>query len=85
MTELIRILYDYAFEHQLDYYLDDQTQYRESEIITDRQYTDLQKLLGRDGQQRLDDYTGDLRTKHNMELEAMFRAGLALGQELSRL
>ena len=85
MTELIRILYDYAFERQMPYYLDDEVQYHESNIMSDQQYKDLQQLLGKDGQQRLEDYTDDLRTKHNMELEAMFRAGLALGQELSRL
>ena len=85
MTELMRILYDYALERQMDFYLDDLTQYRESGVVTDQQYAALQKLLGEPGRQRLEDYTDDLRFRHSMELEAMFHAGLALGQELTRL
>lgn len=85
MTELIRILYDYAFERQMTYYLDDLTQYHESDVITDRQYAGLQKLLDEAGRQQLENYTDDLRTKHSMELEAMFHAGLSLGQKLAQL
>lgn len=85
MTELMRILYDYALERQMDLYLDDLTQYRESGIVTDQQYAALQKQLDEPGRQRLENYTDDLRTKHSMELEAMFYAGLSLGQKLSRL
>ena len=85
MTELIRILYDYAFERQMTYYLDDLTQYHESDVMTDRQYAGLQKLLDEAGRQQLEDYIDDTRTKYSMELEAMFRAGLSIGQELSRV
>lgn len=85
MPELIRILYDYAFERQMTFYLDDLTQYHESDVITDRQYAALQKLLDETGRQQLENYTDDLRTKHSMELEAMFHAGLAMGQKLTRL
>lgn len=85
MPELIRILYDYAFERQMDFYLDDLTQYHESDVIADRQYAGLQKLLDEAGRQQLEDYTDDLRTKHSMELEAMFHAGLSLGQKLAHL
>lgn len=85
MTELIRLLYDYAFERQMTFYLDDLTRYHESDVITDRQYAGLQKLLDEAGRQQLEDYTDDLRTKHSMELEAMFHAGLSLGQKLAQL
>lgn len=85
MTELIRILYDYAFERQMTFYLDDLNQYHESDVITDRQYAGLQKLLDEAGRQQLENYTDDLRTKHSMELEAMFHAGLSLGQKLAQL
>lgn len=85
MNELIRILYDYAFERQMHNYLDDQTQYHESDVMSDRQYSVLQKLLTAEGRQHLEDYIGETRTMHTLELEAMFHAGLSLGQELSRL
>ena len=85
MTELMRILYDYALERQMDHYLDDLTQYHESDVITDQQYAGLQKLLDEAGRQQLENYTDDLRAKHSMELEAMFHAGLSLGQKLAHL
>lgn len=85
MNELIRILYDYAYRRHMLFYLENDVQYHECEIVTDRQYDDLQKLLDEDGRQRLEDYANDLRLQHDLELEAMFRAGLSLGQTLSRL
>ncbi|MDE7221430.1 MAG: hypothetical protein K2O45_17755 [Oscillospiraceae bacterium] len=85
MNELVRILYDHAYEHRMPYYLDDESQYRESSIMIDRQYKDLQKMLTADGQQRLEDYAGEKSVLHDLELEAIFRAGISIGLELSRL
>ena len=85
MTELIRILYDYAFERQMNFYLDDLAQFRDCEAMIERQYAELQKQLGEAGLQKMEDYIDDTRTKYSMELEAMFRAGLSIGQELSRV
>lgn len=85
MTELIRILYDYAFESQMHYFMNDMAQYHESDVMTDQQYASLQKLLDENGRQCLEDYTDDLRTKHSMEMEAMFHAGLSMGQKLAHL
>lgn len=41
MTELMRTLYDYAYERQMHYYLDDETQYHESDTMSSRQYKEL--------------------------------------------
>lgn len=85
MPELIRILYDYAFEHQMEFYLDDRAKFCDCEAMLEYQYAALQKQLSEAGLQNLENYTDDMRGKHSMELEAMFRAGLSIGQELSRL
>ena len=65
--------------------MDDLAQFRDCEAMIERQYAELQKQLGEAGLQKLEDYIDDTRTKYSMELEAMFRAGLSIGQELSRV
>lgn len=85
MTELIRILYDYAYDRYMQAYLDDATQYHECDAASSSQYRNLQEHLSPELQQRLEDYRDDLKLMYRLELEAMFRAGLTLGQRLSRL
>jgi len=84
MTDLIHILYEYACKHRMRSYLDSEPQYRESGQMSGRQYRELQELLNEEGRQHLEDYRGEVKLMHDIELEAIFCAGLSLGQELSR-
>ena len=85
MNQLIHILYDYALENQLSNFLDDPSQHLSDTASGARQYAELKKRLDKDGQQYLEDYTEEMQTKHTMEQEALFRAGLPIGMALSRL
>lgn len=85
MTQLIHVLYDYALECQLERFLDDPPQHLAGTAAGARQYAALKKRLDEDGQQYLEEYAEEVQTKHAMEQEALFRAGLSMGMALSRL
>lgn len=85
MTELMRILYDYASKSRLSSSLEDCEQHQESAKVVDNSLHTLRKRLGAEDAQVLENYLGEELVVHELELEAMFCAGFSIGQELSRL
>lgn len=85
MTELMQTLYQYGAKARISCGLDDYEQYCESEKSTERNLQALRELLTPEALQKLENYLGDQNTLHDLALEAMFRAGLSIGQELSRV
>lgn len=85
MDMLLKTLYEYAYRHRMLFYLEDETQFHECEIMSERNRKELRRLLSEEGRAYLENYDGEQRLQRSLELEAMFRAGLSLGLELSRL
>ena len=85
MTELVRTLYEYAYNRQTLHTLEDQNQYRESSARCKENHRKVLCLLSEEGQIYLGNYIGELNLMHDMDLEVMFQSGLSLGLELSRL
>lgn len=85
MTELMQILYDYASRYRLAGSMEDCKQYEESAKTMERNLEALQEGLTREEMQKLENYIGEQKLVHDIELESMFCAGFAIGQELSRL
>ena len=85
MTELMRILYDYASRYRLSGSMEDCEQYNESDKIAERSLKSLQEALNEQERKQLENYLGEQQTVHDIELESMFCAGFSIAQELSRL
>ena len=84
MNNLIKILYEYAEKNRAPAFLVG-GEYEEVSGIVDRQEKRIAALLPPGGAQVWSDFQGDSELLQAMELEAMFRAGLSIGLELSRL
>lgn len=85
MTELMRILYDYASRYRLAGSMEDCEQYNESDKSAERNLKVLKETLNEQELERLENYLGEQQLIQALECEAMFCAGFSIGLELSRL
>ena len=85
MTDLFQALYLYANENRMVYPMEDRLQIRESSRISDRTKESLIARLSKEDQELLESYIKAEETIQLLEQEAVFRAGLSIGLELSRL
>lgn len=85
MTELLQALYTYACENRMTYAPEDRAQLRESSRVLDRIKQRLTEHLSEKDQKLFENYIGEEKLLQDLELEAMFQAGLSMGLELSRL
>lgn len=83
MTDLTRVLYEYAQDKEMPKYLLSE-EYHEVERAIRRQREALMKLSP-ELSGRIDDLTGEIGLAHVLELEAMFEAALATVRQLPRL
>ncbi len=84
--DIQKILYDYACTHPMNHYLQtNETYYHQTMLLAQQRQQELRTLLNEETFQRLIDYVDSVEQLHELKLEAMFRAGLSVGQELSRL
>ena len=84
MITLLQALYTYIQENRLMPYLSD-TEYRETRRLADRHEDALRSHLPPEDAGKLDLLLENLQEAHTYEQEAMLRAALALGLELSQL
>ena len=84
MTELMRILYDYASSYRLAGSMEDCEQYNESDKSAERSLKALQDALNEQELKKLQNYLDEQMTVQSLEREAIFRAGFSIGLELSR-
>lgn len=84
MTDLMRTLYTYTQENLIPTYLAN-TRYRHYYAIAGQKESKLLELLPEEGKKFLDEYSDLLTNCHSIEMEVMFRAGVTVGLELSRL
>lgn len=85
MTELLQALFDYALDRQSLCSIHDQRQYKESRKMCEQSYQKLQALLSDEGKECLENYIGEVELLHGLDTESIFRTGLAIGLELSRI
>ena len=85
MTELMRILYDYASRYRMSGSMEDCEQYTESTKTMERSLKALHELLSEKELQHFENYLDEQRMVQSIELEAMFCAGFSIALELSRL
>ncbi len=85
MNSLLQTLYTYTYENRMMYTTEDRLQYNESCRIAEQARKELLDMLPEEGQQRFEEFLEEEVTKQLLELETMFRAGLAIGLELSHL
>ena len=85
MTELLQAIYEYARQTQCLSSLEEEKLYQESREVCQRNYQTLCTTLPEKAFCCLQNYTGEMAFIHSLELEAMYRAGLSIGLELSRL
>ncbi len=83
--DILQILYDYAFEHRMARYLEESEAYHQGVAQTQQRQQNLLIQLNEEEVRRLRECLEDMEQLHELKLEAMFRAGLSVGQELSRL
>ena len=83
MTDLMRTLYDYIHERQVEKYFVDGEYYRVQQVIRLRE----EELLREHPELRedLDGLFSEMNLRHALEQEASFQAGFILFGELSRL
>lgn len=84
MTTLLQTIYDYAQKDRAPAFLVG-GEYEELSGIVEQQKKRVEALLPPGDAQAWGNFQGDSLLLRSMELEAMFRAGLSLGLELSRL
>lgn len=85
MTELFQVLYNYALQSQLSYNQEDYLQYLASTKCVERILKKLHERLDADGIKMLESLLEEQCILHDLEMEAIFCAGLSIGQEISRL
>lgn len=85
MTDLLKALYAYANENRMVYNREDRLQIKESNRVLDRLKQRLAEHMSEKDQELFESYIGEEELKECMEREAIFRAGLSIGLELSRL
>ena len=83
MTDLMRTLYDYIHERQVEKYFVDGEYYRVQQVIRLRE----EELLREHPELRedLDGLFSEMNLRHALEQEASFQAGFLLRGELIRL
>ena len=84
MTELMRILYDYASKYRLAGSMEDCEQYNENDKLAERSLKALQEALNEQELKQLENYLSELQIVRDIEHEAIFCAGFSIGLELSR-
>lgn len=85
MTNLLRTLYTYAQENRMAYSPEDKLQLRKSSLMAEQAKEKVLELLSEDDRAQFECYMEEEDTVQLLELGAIFRAGLAIGLELSRL
>ena len=85
MATLFQALYTYTYENRMQYTQEDKLQYSKSSRIAEQAKKELREMLSEEGRQRLEAYLEEEGTKQFLELKTMFRAGLSIGLELSRI
>ena len=85
MTDLLQLLCGYARDRRLPAYLAEIPQYQEIKSMARQNCDALRRLLSEEGRLRLENCAGEEEFLRGLELDAMFRAGLTMGLELSRL
>ena len=84
--DIQKILYDYARAHSMNHYLQtNETYYHQTMRLAQQRQQELRTLLNEETFQRLIDYVDGVEELYEIRMEAMFRAGLSVGRELSRL
>lgn len=85
MTDLLQALYTYAHENRMAYPSEDRMQMMESNRVSARTKQLLMEHLSEEDRELLENYIGEEELMQLLDLEAVFRAGLSIGLELSRL
>ena len=85
MDTLLQVLFLYACENRVAYSHEDRLKNRQSACAAERAKKELIKMLSKKEQDRLHTYIKAENALQLLELESMFRAGLAIGLELSQL
>ena len=85
MNSLLETLYLYACENRSMDSREGRLQRLASSRITEQARKDIMDMLPEEGQRRFSDYISKEHTLQELELENIFRAGLSIGLELSRL
>ena len=85
MDTLMQALFIYACENKVVYSHEDKLQCHVSSRTAEEAQQELMEMLPEKGQQRFKDYISAEMTLQTLELESLFRAGVAIGLELSRL
>ncbi len=85
MTTLFQALYTYTYENRMQYTREDKLQYSQSSRIAERMEKEPREMLSEEGLQRLDEYLEEEGAIQSLELKTMFRAGLSIALELSRI
>jgi len=83
MTDLTRVIYDYARNRELPKYLLTE-EYRAVEVSIRCQQKDLEKLSP-ELDSKIEDLINEINLERNLELEAMFEAALATARQIPRL
>lgn len=85
MTELLETLFTYACENKIIYSHEENQQRQSIYRTLERAEEEITETLTPEKRPQFKNYIQDSRKAQGLELEAIFRAGLAIGLELSRL
>ena len=85
MATLLQALFTYAYENRMVYTQENRFKIKELSRVSDQTKKQVTELLPEKSRELFDSYIEDEQLIQGLELEAIFRAGLAIGMELSRL
>ena len=85
MNALLQALYTYTYENRMTYTKEEKLQYGESRQAAEQAQKDLLDMLPEKGRRPFEEYHTEVETQQLLELGSIFRAGLSIGLELSRL
>ena len=85
MATLLQALFTYAYENRMVYTREDRFKIKELSRVSDQTKKQIAELLPEKSQELFDSYIEEEQLIQGLELEAIFRAGLTIGLELSRL
>ena len=85
MDTLLQALFLYACENKVEYSQENKLQCHTSDRMAEEAQQAVMEMLPEQGQQRFKDYISAEAALQTLELESIFRAGLSIGLELSRL
>ena len=83
--DLLQTLFIYACENKAEYSREDKLRCHTSGRTAEEARQEVMEMLPEQGQQRFKDYISAESALQTLELESIFRAGLSIGLELSRL